>query len=111
MQLIGSLCLSAFRFAAASLRTADPAVSLLCTSAPYAQRGFPYPRPGGGQQWFEGVLRPSLLPDPLHSDDVACRNLAPTLPLARNTRHVLVTVLHQLLRDHNVAGTAVRKTE
>jgi len=51
------------------------------------------------------------LPDPFYANDVTAWNLAPALPFARYARHILVTVLHQFLRDHNVAGTAVRITE
>jgi hypothetical protein len=62
---------------------------------------------------FRAAYRPSLrqLPDPFYANDVTVWNLAPALPFARYARHVLVTVLHQLLRDYNVAGAAVRKTE
>jgi hypothetical protein len=51
------------------------------------------------------------LPNPFYANDVTVWYLAPALPFARYARHVLVTVIHQLLRDHNVAGAAVRKTE
>jgi hypothetical protein len=51
------------------------------------------------------------LPDPFYANDVTAWNLAPALSFPRNARHVLVTVLHQLLRDHNVAGTAICKPE
>src|SRR5215204_2264101 len=55
-------------------------------------------------------LRPTpdlrQLPDPFYANDVTVWNLAPALPFARYARHVLVTVLHQLLRDHNVSANA-----
>ena len=54
------------------------------------------------------AARARQLPDPFYANDVTAWNLAPALPFARYARHVLVTVFHQLLRDHNVAGTAVR---
>src|SRR5829696_1763293 len=66
------------------------------------------------EAWFLSCApTPDLrqLPDPFYANDVTVWNLAPALPLARYARHVLVTVLHQLLRDHNVGGTAVRKPE
>src|SRR5215203_2225542 len=57
------------------------------------------------EAWFLSCApTPDLrqLPDPFYANDVTVWNL----PLARYARHVLVTVLHQLLRDHNVAGAA-----
>jgi hypothetical protein len=49
-----------------------------------------------------------VLPDTLHSDDVACRNLAPTLPLACNTRHVLVAVSPKISDARMVGDNASR---
>src|SRR5215207_5239686 len=54
-------------------------IAALCTAnAAYAEHVCTF-----GHVLRGGLLRPSLLPDPLHSDDVACPNHAPTLPLAQ----------------------------
>ena len=57
---------------------AEQIAALCAANAAYAEHVCTFGRVLRG-----GLLRPSLLPDPLHSDDVACRNLAPTLPLAQ----------------------------
>jgi hypothetical protein len=57
------------------------------------------------------VLRGGLLRPSLHRTRftvmMSPAGTSPRLCRSRNTRHVLVTVLQQLLRNRNVAGTAV----